>query len=945
MVAPIVSLYAVILHRVTLENWRAHRHLEIEFGPQLNIIQGRNEAGKSTLVEALDWALYRDVVGARVKSEIVRAIVPASDETAVPRVEIELEFPDCRAILSKTLSEDAARRNCVLTLKRPQLSDAVLERGEAQTRLKMLLAADGLGDERGAAQGTLLVAHQGEGVDFLTDGGTAIRSTLGVGSDGELALTRRLDGVREEIDKMRKRELQLDLTARAIDAARAGTDAARARDELKRAQSEKIRFEALAGEIEAIRDDIERLKSDWEAIAPREARAQKRIGELGDLMNRQTRADAELKDAQIAARDAGLARQNLQKRATEIARLEREQEKTERELEQGREQIRVLEESLDAAQSQGEAARARAAQGEESWQRAQEIALAWRAVFDVFESQGRIKEGAAALEEIERLGAQLQSAEAAFRLLEKAPSLDELRDWRAAFDELKRLEGEAVQGLQIEITPHDAGAARWKADNGAIENLDLVEGEKLNLLAIGRGVLDVARVAVFRFVTGARGIEEVKAELENARTQLEKLLRPWKTEVVELPDAIADWEAKRRAYDEAHRAREDAVAALRREEQRSGVLPKARERVENERAEFAQLKEIATPFEGLISFRGLKRGEVKAALDEATRAERAAGTLAQRARNEIAGADNDVRQAQNELGKIASRPDALRAAMQQRADQLQRLRDEDNLTSDEAQLGELSAAFMNAERERQKREAARHELGDGVSQWRVEEARRSALELAGERGDIEKALVNLRADLRHACEQDPETKLAELDAQIAQWAPEVAAHEARLRGLALLHAAIEAERARLSHDLAGPINARLSPWLSQLRGKTTQLEFDGAGTRIESVQTGEGENVISLPFSEHSEGMKEQVAFALRLILAERVAGNLPSGRLPVILDDPFTQSDSSRRVGLGEVLSEASAHLQIIFVTCHGAPPSHNDETRWIELGEWREKRTKAEA
>ena len=364
--------------------------------------------------------------------------------------------------------------------------------------------------------------------------------------------------------------------------------------------------------------------------------------------------------------------------------------------------------------------------------------------------------------------------------------------------------------------------------------------------------------------------------------------------------------------------------------------------METERAEFAELKEIAKPLEGLISFRGRGRGEVKAALDEATRAERAAGTLAQRARNEIAGADNDVNRAQTELGQMRNRPDALSAAMQQRADQLQRLQGEDDLTDDEAQLGELSAAFMNAERERRRCEAARHELGDGVSQWRVEEARRAALELAGERGDIEKALVNLRADLRHACEQDPETRLAELDAEIAQWAPEVAGHEARLRGLALLHAAIEAERARLSRDLAGPINARLSPWLSELRGKTTQLEFDGSGTRIESVKTGDGDNVISLPFSEHSEGMKEQVAFALRLILAERVAGNLPSGRLPVILDDPFTQSDSSRRVGLGEVLRQAGAHLQIIFVTCHGAPPSCDERnavhrTGRVERVSWR--------
>ena len=931
-----VSLIStVILHRVILENWRAHRHLEIEFGPQLNIVQGRNEAGKSTLVEALDWALYRDVCGARVRSETVRSIVPADAATATPRVEIELEFADCRAILSKTLSEDAAKRSCVLTLKRPQYSDAVLERTEAQTRLKMLLAADGLGDERGVAQGALLVAHQGEGVDFLTDGGTAIRSTLGVGSDGELALTRRLDGAREEIEKMRRRELTLDLSARAVGGARAGTDAARARDELRRAQTEKTKFEALAGEIEAIRDEIEKLKGSWENVAPREARAQKRIGELGDLMNQQTRADALLKDAQINARDAGLARQNLQKRAAQIARLEREQAADARELEQGEAQLHALQQSCDAAQNAGESLRARAADNEKNWESAQQIALAWRAVFDVFEAQARVKESVAALQELQRLGARVQECESAFRPIEKAPSLDELREWRAAFDELKRLKSEAVQGLQIEISPHDAGTARWKADGGAIENLELQAGEKLNLLAMGRGVLEVARVAVFRFVTGARGIEEVKAELENARGNLEKLLRPWQTASGELPAAIENWEAKRRAYDEAHRAREDAVAALRREEERSGVEKKAALRVENARAEFAQLKEIAQPLEGLIAFRGLKRIEVKANLDAATRAERAAGTLAQRARNEIAGADNEVRRAQNELSQIGSRPDALRAAMAQRAQQIESLREGEN-EDDEAQLGELSAAFLSAERERQKCEAARQQLGDGVSQWRVEEARRAALQLAGERGDIEKELVNLRADLRHACAQDPETRLAELDAQIAQWAPEVAAHEARLRGLALLHAAIEAERARLSHDLAGPINLKLSPWLSRLRGKATHLQFDGAGTRIESVATATGNGTIELPFGEHSEGMKEQVAFALRLILAQRIAGHLPSGKLPVILDDPFTQSDSSRRVGLGEVLREAGESLQIIFVTCHDAPPSCSDQTRFIALGEW---------
>jgi hypothetical protein len=167
---------------------------------------------------------------------------------------------------------------------------------------------------------------------------------------------------------------------------------------------------------------------------------------------------------------------------------------------------------------------------------------------------------------------------------------------------------------------------------------------------------------------------------------------------------------------------------------------------------------------------------------------------------------------------------------------------------------------------------------------------------------------------------------------------ETARHEARLRGLTLLDAAIQAERARLSRDLAGPLNEKLGPWLSQLRGKETTLAFDEAGSRIENVLTKDGDSTISLPFSEHSEGLKEQVAFALRLLLATRVASHLPSKRLPVVLDDPFTQSDASRRGGLGEVLQDAAQTLQLLFVTCHGAPHVDGMEVNTIRLGDWDE-------
>ncbi|RYG66576.1 hypothetical protein EON80_15145, partial [bacterium] len=85
----------MILRKVTLSNWRALEKFEMSLEVGLNVLQGRNEAGKSSVVEAIDWALYRDISGTRIKGEEIKVLVPARDPAARPTVEVDLEFPDC----------------------------------------------------------------------------------------------------------------------------------------------------------------------------------------------------------------------------------------------------------------------------------------------------------------------------------------------------------------------------------------------------------------------------------------------------------------------------------------------------------------------------------------------------------------------------------------------------------------------------------------------------------------------------------------------------------------------------------------------------------------------------------------------------------------------------------------------------------------------------------
>lgn len=75
------------LHRLHLLNFRQHRDTDIEFGPGLTGIIGANGTGKSTLLEAIAWALY-GMEAARGTRDSIRW------RRARPRseVKVELEF-------------------------------------------------------------------------------------------------------------------------------------------------------------------------------------------------------------------------------------------------------------------------------------------------------------------------------------------------------------------------------------------------------------------------------------------------------------------------------------------------------------------------------------------------------------------------------------------------------------------------------------------------------------------------------------------------------------------------------------------------------------------------------------------------------------------------------------------------------------------------------------
>ncbi len=858
---------------------------------------------------------------------------------ARPTVRVELVFADCSAVLTKVLAIDKAGRECHLVVSREAGADEIWAGSEAGQRLRGLFDGDGLGAQgKNWPASGLLVARQGEGARFAADGSTVIRSTLEIAGDGTLALAGRLERVRKQVAILRASELAGELLLQAVEAARPATEAARCRDELRESRAKLAHFEAVGGEIEHLRLEIGVLEKQFREIGPQET-AQTRVEAMGKTQLAQLAADREIAQCETRSRDALASHEAAKSRLGEIEKLRREQESDERALEVSGVALRGAEFGLETDKKAFDNAQNAVVDLERAVDQARRVAEAWRVCLAAYEAARALKVEKRGVEILRELGASLQAAQQAFEAAPKAPSWEELRAWHASWEQLKALENEAARGLQVEITPESANFLAWQADGKSLQNLQIAPGEAAKFAALSELILEIPGLGKVRVKTAARGLAELKDELEALRGQLTSALAPWKIELAALPEVLSGLEIRRHDWDEAERARRSAAEALRNEESRIGSLARAAARLAEREDELEAARAACVPFEGFFEMRNRSRVEVKKGCEEAENLLREAASRAARAKNEVATALQRLRAAEKEAANAAARPAALKAAIEARAAHIERLENDGLDGEARTELMEkLAAQLWSARRELESARAKRLEQGNGISAWHVEEARRAAVSLSEKRAATEKKLAELRRDLFHLCEQDAPAQIADLRPKIEVLEGQLARHEARLRGLMLLETALKIEGARLGRALAGPLNEKLSPWLSALRGKETLLEFDEAGSRIEAVlsreKTASGETLISLPFAAHSEGLKEQIAFALRLLLAGRVAGQLPSGRLPLVLDDPFTQSDAARRTGLGIVLGEATENLQILFVTCH-AGHLGDVAANWIRLGD----------
>ena len=71
------------LKKLILNNFRGYNHAEIDFDPQMNVIIGKNDVGKSTILEALELFFNGENKDCQIKIDVDDCNIAATEDSVL----------------------------------------------------------------------------------------------------------------------------------------------------------------------------------------------------------------------------------------------------------------------------------------------------------------------------------------------------------------------------------------------------------------------------------------------------------------------------------------------------------------------------------------------------------------------------------------------------------------------------------------------------------------------------------------------------------------------------------------------------------------------------------------------------------------------------------------------------------------------------------------------
>ena len=886
------------LRHTVLRQVRQHQHLELRFDPHVTLIGGPNEAGKSTVVEALHKGLFLKATATGRGIDDLRSRL----HSGLPEVEIGFEAGGSEWLLRKRFS--GASGTCQLS----NTQGIALSGAAAEERLAALLGVDGAIEGRRLAQLPQRWAHlwvrQGEaGQNLLSgpaDGYDLERLVQQLQQRGASAtLESRLDRlVGEQIQQ------QLDALFTATGKVKAGSPLALAAERVQQANQALTQAIERQAQLESAMETLRNLASRLEAIDATERPALEAL--------RQREANLQLRRAEVQPLRQHCA--SLQQTLQSLEALERQLREQQGEQSSQRQQLQRSQQELDnLGRQRSERIQALETLQQQSRRNQQHQNLAQQ-LLDRDNLEREADQLRSHREQFSQLQQQAEELKAA---LAQLPAIgdDQVKALRLQEQRLAQAEARC-QAMATSLTVLEAAQPLW------LEDQALALGEEVQLtspqdLHLGAGV----RVRISP--GGGEATADAKQQLQRAQHDHAQLQAQLGVDSSEIAEPIA--QQRRSLESDLQRLRQAAAAipwaqldaqstAL---EQRRQKLQQAMQRQVPIQQELSSSGELPTTREGLETWLDTLREESQLGTTQIQQLEQEL-QRSQQAQEQLQAShralETRLEQLTGSLKTLAER----RQLIEQTHGQTPALKQE--LQQQQAKLAIQEQALAELEQPAKRvgdgpgspESSGSPESPDSSLSW---EQRSQALEaekdsLLTAKGHNEQLCFSLSAvDPAAEVEQGQ----ANLETAQAEWD--------RLRQQAdawqLLQRLFHQARGALAERYSTPLSQAMDRYLQCLgiNQQHSQLAFDpkaGFG-ELQLLQQGQG-----FAFEQLSGGMREQLAAALRLAIAE-VLQPAYDNSLPLVFDDAFTNSDPERLAGLGRMLElGASAGIQIILLSCN---------------------------
>ena len=868
----------MLIRRIAVRNFRKHlTGVAIDgLEPGLTVIAGDNEEGKSTLLKALQAALFdRHNLSGKAMDDML----PFGSKVR-PEIEVDFEIGRTRYRLKKGFHQSPSAWL--------ESDGGHWQNDSAEDRLRELLGfsppGKGAAKEEHRGLSGLLWVEQGRAfapLELNRDTRDALREAI-AGEVGQVTGGERGRNLLAAVQK--RHDTYYTPTGReksALKDARSAADAASA--EWERLDRELSHYDARVDRLEKLKRTLARYESTRQLDKARDdlQKAQKAAKELDDLEVGITTAKAELKTAEGGLELARTERRHRRDAAKNLEAAEAEAGNAKREFADLEEEFRIADTACEQADGNLKTARNALASARSKRLAAQRELKRAEVTIALNELTGRLERA----REIDAGIARDREAIAHIRIDEK-----ELKALRKNESELDR-EKAALEAVAttLDFSPDGNQSVR-------IDGKELAAGkpyrttEKTSLELEGFGRLDVTPGGDDVRIRRAR-VGELQSNLSTALEQ-----RQYRS--------VGEAEAAFRHKSDRRKEMEKAEARL------AGIAPDGLEELRNavagRREELAACtSDPATPPASIEEARGV---EAEAASEEAEAdAEQSAAEREWRERRETLSA---IREKRTEIGS------AIRHHAESAKRLVAELEDQRRTRSD----ADLEDAVDAASRERDRQaealqglEERRERMSPDLVRGELDRAREACSTLKeqidrdkGQARDLE---IELRTVGQQGLGEQVEQKRREREAA----SQERERLELDAKAWKLLRDTLREAERKARETFLAPVRERLRPYL-ELIFPSTSLVLDEDGLEIESLRRGNVEE----PFTSLSIGAREQIAVLARLALADLLR---EKGKpVALILDDALVNCDDDRFKRMGTALRRAAEHVQILILTCHEA-------------------------